>query len=193
MAEFFRPNFWPNTPDILHKELAEGGRPAHIARFILAATLSPTYGVYGPPYEHVDNGQHPDREEYINNEKYEVRTWNWNDPTSLQPLFRQVNQLRHLHPALQQLRSIRFFDVHNEHILGYCKTAGDSKIICFVTLDPEHEQSGDVVLPLDFLGLPHDTPYTVNDLFGTGHFTWQGAHQHIRLNPHVMPAAIYQV
>ena len=84
VGEFFRPNFWPNTPDILHEYLVKGGRPAHIVRLALAATLSSAYGVYGPPFEHVDNVQHPDREEYANNEKYEVRSWNWNDPDSLQ-------------------------------------------------------------------------------------------------------------
>ena len=193
LAEFFRPNFWPNTPDILHEYLVTGGRPAHVTRFILAATLSPTYGVYGPPFEHVRNKRHPDREEYADNEKYEIRTWNWQDDTSLQPLFQKVNRLRRAHPALQQLRSIRFFDVHNKHILGYCKTHGDSRILCFVTLDPFHEQEGDVVLPLDFLGLPQGVPFEVQDLLGDQTFTWQGANQHIRLNPHVMPAAMYRV
>jgi len=194
VVEFFRPNFWPNTPDILHKYLVTGGRPAHVARFILATTLSPTYGVYGPPFEHVINRQHPDREEYADNEKYEVRTWNWHDEDSLQPLFKKVNRLRKEHPALQQLRSIHFFDVHNEHILGYCKTHGDSRVLCFVTLDPHHVQEGQVELPLDLLGLPADEPFVVHDLLGQdGQFTWQGAYQYIRLNPHIMPAAIYRV
>ena len=193
VAEFFRPNFWPNTPDILHEYLVTGGRPAHVTRFILAATLSPTYGVYGPPFEHVRNRQHPDREEYADNEKYEIRTWNWHDETSLQPLFRKVNALRRANPALQQLRSLRFFDVYNDNIVGYCKTRGDNRILCFVTLDPHNEQAGDVVLPLDFLELPHDAPFPVEDLLGTSSFTWHGAHQHIRLNPHVMPAALYRV
>ena len=193
VAQFFRPNLWPNTPDILHEYLVTGGRPAHMIRFILAATLSPTYGVYGPPFEHIFNRKHPDREEYANNEKYEIRTWRWNDDTSLQPLFRKINALRRAHPALQQLRSLRFFDVHNEYILGYCKTHQGSRILCFVTLDPYREQAGDVELPLDFLGLSADTPFEVQDLLGKGSFTWQGTHQHIRLNPHIMPAAIYCV
>ncbi len=193
VAEYFRPNFWPNTPDILHEFLVQGGRPAHVIRFILAATLSATYGVYGPPFEHVDCRQHPEREEYANNEKYEVRHWNWHDEESLQPLFQRINQLRRAHPALQQLRSIRFFDVRNKHILGYCKVSGDSRIVCFVNLDPFHEQAADVVLPLDYLGLSGHEPFTVEDLLGGGSFTWQGVWQHIRLNPHVMPAAIYRV
>ena len=193
VAEFFRPNFWPNTPDILHAYLVNGGRTAHITRFILAATLSPTYGVYGPPFEHVYNKQHAEREEYADNEKYEVRTWNWEDDTSLQPLFGKINHIRRAHPALQQLRSVCFFEVHNQHILGYAKSRGNSRIVCFVTLDPFHEQAGDTVLPLDFLGLDPAMPIKVDDLLGEGSFMWHGAHQHIHLNPHIMPAAIYSV
>ncbi|MDX1531709.1 MAG: alpha-1,4-glucan--maltose-1-phosphate maltosyltransferase, partial [Rhodothermales bacterium] len=90
VGEYYRPCFWPNTPDILHDYLVHGGRPAHVVRFVLAATLSSAYGVYGPPYEHVEANQHPKREEYADNEKYEVRSWNWHDPTSLQPLMKRV-------------------------------------------------------------------------------------------------------
>ena len=194
LSEFFRPNFWPNTPDILHEYLVTGGRAAHLTRFILAATLSPTYGVYGPPFEHVVNAQHPDREEYSDNEKYEIRVWNWNDETSLQPLFQKINLIRNHHPALQQLTSIHFFEVQNEHIIGYCKTQEESRILCFVNLDPHQQQEGNVILPLDLLGVPSEKPFKVRDLLGSdGEFSWQGAHQYIRLNPHYMPAAIYQV
>ena len=193
VAEYFRPNFWPNTPDILHDYLVTGGRAAHITRFVLAATLSPTYGVYGPPYEHVRNRQHPEREEYADNEKYEIRTWDWEDEDSLQPLFAKVNLARKAHAALRQLRGVKFFDVHNDQILGYCKRDGDSKVICFVSLDPFHEQHGDVELPLECLGLESDQPFALESLLGSDRFTWQGSWQRIGLNPDIMPAALYSV
>ena len=120
-AEVYRPNFWPNTPDILTDELRDHGRPAHAARFVLAATLSSAYGIYGPPYEHVDHRQHPDREEYLDNEKYEVRAWNWDDPTSLQPLMKRVNRIRRENPALQHMRNVRFHETDNEHLIAYSK------------------------------------------------------------------------
>ena len=193
LVEFFRPNFWPNTPDILHDFLAHGGRPAHAIRFVLAATLSSVYGVYGPPFEHVYNKQHPDREEYADNEKYEIRVWNWNDTHSLQPLFRRINRIRQDNPALHNLRSLRFLSVDNPHLLAYSKQDGSNLIICLVTLDPFQPQEGTLTLPLDTLGLPADTPFQVHDLLGGERFLWQGEHHRVRLDPHVMPARIFRV
>jgi starch synthase (maltosyl-transferring) len=121
IAEFYRPNFWPNTPDILTEYLAHGGRPAHVVRFVLAATMSSAYGLYGPPFEHVDARQHPDREEYEDNEKYEVRQWDWDDPHSLQPLIKRVNRIRRENPALHHMRTLRFCDTDNPMLLAYWK------------------------------------------------------------------------
>ena len=193
LVEFFRPNFWPNTPDILHDYLAHGGRPAHAIRFVLAATLSSIYGVYGPPFEHVYNKQHPDREEYADNEKYEIRVWNWDDAHSLQPLFRRINRIRQDNPALHNLRSLRFLPVDNPHLLAYSKQEGSNLIICLVTLDPFQPQEGTLHLPLDILGLPADAPFQVHDLLGGERFLWQGVHHRVRLDPHVMPARIFRV
>ena len=121
VAEFYRPNFWPNTPDIFTEYLEHSGRPAHVVRFVLAATMSSAYGVYAPPYEHVDARKHPDREEYVDNEKYEVRTWDWDDQTGLQPLMRRVNRIRRENPALHHMRTLRFCDTDNPHLLAYWK------------------------------------------------------------------------
>lgn len=192
-VEFFRPNFWPNTPDILHEYLVNGGRPAHVVRFVLAATLSPVYGVYGPPYEHVVCNQHPDREEYADNEKYEIRVWNWSDPASLQPLFRRVNRIRRENTALQQLRMLRFLEIQNPHMLAYYKQNGSNLIVCVVTLDPFQVQEGEMSLPLEVLGLPQDAPFQMHDLLGGERYIWQGRHHTVRLDPTVMPARIYQV
>src|SRR5690606_3744507 len=166
VADFFRPNFWPNTPDILHDYLVHGGRPAHVIRLVLAATLSSAYGIYGPPYEHVDNRQHPEREEYASNEKYEVRAWRWNDPNSLQPLIKRVNRIRRENPALQYMRNIRFHQTDSPHLLAYSKQKDDNLILVVANLDPYHEQQGWVHLELDELGIPADRPFEVHDLLG---------------------------
>ncbi len=193
VVEYFRPNFWPNTPDILHEYLASGGRPAHIIRYVLAATLSPVYGIYGPPYEHVVANQHPDREEYADNEKYEIRTWNWDDPDSLQAIFRRVNRIRRDNRALQQLRNLQFLSIQNPLMLAYCKNAGPNSIVCVVSLDPFQVQEGVIRLPLEDLGLPAAAPFQMLDLLGGERYIWQGNHHHIRIDPHVMPVRIFQI
>ena len=192
-AEFFRPNFWPNTPDILHEYLAYGGRPAHIVRLVLAATLSSVYGVYGPPFEHVYNKQHPAREEYADNEKYEIRVWNWNDPQSLQPLMRRLNRIRREHAAFHHLRNLRFHEVDNPHLLAYTKHTDDNLLLCIVNLDPYHPQAGWVHLPLADLDLPKQHPYHVVDLLGGEHYQWYGAHNFVHLDPQVMPVHLFHM
>ncbi len=193
VAEFFRPNFWPNTPDILHEYLVHGGRPAHLIRFVLAATLSPVYGVYGPPYEHVYNKQHPDREEYADNEKYEIRTWNWDDPTSLQPFIRRINRIRRENPALHYLRNLRFHPVDNPQILAYTKHTEDNLILCTVNLDPFQPQAGWLQLPLATLGISEDRPYRVQDLLGGENYLWHGPDNYVHLDPGVMPAHLFRI
>jgi starch synthase (maltosyl-transferring) len=193
VAEYFRPNFWPNTPDILHEYLVHGGRPAHIIRLILAATLSSNYGIYGPPYEHVDNTQHPDREEYANNEKYEIRTWNWNDPNSLQPIIERINRIRKNHPALQQMRNLRFHAIDNPQMLAYTKSGGDNLILVIINLNPYQPQAGTVELPLEELEIPDNRPYHVHDLFGGEWYYWEGPQNYVRLDPDVVPAHVFHI
>ncbi len=193
VAEYFRPSFWPNTPDILHEFLTSGGRPAHIIRYVLAATLSPVYGVYGPPYEHIVANQHPDREEYADNEKYEIQNWNWNDPSSLQSLFQSINQIRKNNIALHQLRNLRFLDIQNPLMLAYWKKSGENSIVCIVSLDPFQVQEGELHLPLEDLVLPKAAPFQMLDLLGGERYIWQGSRHSIRVDPHVMPARIFQV
>lgn len=197
-AEFFRPNFWPSTPDILTDELAEHGRPAHVARFVLAATMSPVYGVYGPPFEHVYHAQHPGREEYAGNEKYEVRAWDWRDDDSLQPLFQRVNAIRHDNEALQHLHGLRFHETHNEKMIAYTRQARESEdavgnlILVVVNLDYEHAQESGVELPLKELGLPEEAAFEAHDLLREERYRWQGRWNYVRLEPgaaHVMRLA----
>ena len=205
IAEFYRPNFWPNTPDILTDYLASGGRPAHVVRLVLAATLSSAYGVYGPPYEHVYNRQHPLREEYADNEKYEVRAWNWDDPTSLQPLMKRINRIRRAHPALHHMRNVRFHPTDNAQLLAYTKAVPfstiddpepqepDDLVLVVVNLDPHGQQAGWVTLPLRDLGLPEHEPYEVHDLLGGERYRWQGPTNYVALDPHTLPAHVLHV
>jgi len=192
VAEYFRPNFWPNTPDILHDFLVHGGRAAHKLRFVLAATLSSAYGVYGPPYEHVFNHQHPDREEYSQNEKYEVRSWNWNDPSSLQGFMGRVNAIRNANPALQQMRAIRFHETQNPNLIAYSKSSGDNLVVVVVSLDPHHAQEGQLDLDNGSLGLPYDRGFVANDLLNGERYTWHGQHHYLRLTPDT-PAHIFRL
>jgi starch synthase (maltosyl-transferring) len=191
-VEYFRPNFWPNTPDILHDELVHGGRPAHKSRFVLAATLSSAYGVYGPPFEHVDNQQRDAKEEYAQNEKYEIRTWDWNDPTSLQPFMTRVNRIRTENPALQQMRSIQFLDTQHPDLIAYGKDTPDNLVVVVVSLDPHNPCEGQLVLPLGDLGLPHDSAFSAHDLLNDARYTWRGTHHYLKLTPDT-PAHIFRL
>ena len=189
---YFRPNFWPNTPDILHDELVDGGRPAHKSRFVLAATMSSAYGVYGPPFEHVDTQQRENKEEYARNEKYELRTWDWDDPTSLQPFMARVNRIRDENPALQQMRSIRFLDTQHPDLIAYSKAAGDNLIVVVVSLNPHDACEGQLVLPLHDLGLPADEAFSAHDLLHDAHYTWRGPRHYLKRTPET-PAHIFRL
>ena len=191
-GEFFRPNFWPNTPDILHEYLVRGGRPAHVVRLTLAATLSSAYGVYGPPFEHAEAARHPDREEYANNEKYEIRSWNWNDPDSLQPFMQRLNRIRRENPALQRMRNLRFHDTDNPELLAYSKQFGENRIVVLVNLDPQREQRGWLSLAPADLGLPENERWDMHDLLDEGRQSWNGAMQYVRLDPQRTPVRIFR-
>ncbi|HLF70967.1 MAG TPA: alpha-1,4-glucan--maltose-1-phosphate maltosyltransferase [Dehalococcoidia bacterium] len=191
--EFFRPNLWPNTPDILHEYLQTGGRPAFVARLILAATLSAAYGIYGPPFELcVADPREPGSEEYLHSEKYELRHWDVTAEQSLKDVIARVNRARREHPALQRNDTLRFLELPNDNLIAYMKTSADDEdiVIIVVNLDPRNTQSGHVRVPLSQLGLPYDTPYVVHDLLDDAHYTWTNEWNYVELNPRVMPAHI---
>jgi starch synthase (maltosyl-transferring) len=195
LAEYFRPNFWPNTPDILPEALQYGGRAASALRLLLAATLSSNYGIYGPAFELLDTrARDAGREEYLDSEKYEVRAWNVDDPESLRDLVSRVNRLRRENPALQQTRRIRFHDVDNEHLLAFSKTAdgGDDVVIVVVNLDPHHAQAGWLELPLAELGLPESGSFQVHDLLSDARFFWSGPRNYVQLDPRDQPGHVFR-
>jgi starch synthase (maltosyl-transferring) len=193
VREFFRPNLWPNTPDILHEYLQRGGRPAFMARLVLAATLGSNYGIYGPAYELCEHvPREPGSEEYRNSEKYEIKNRNLHDPASLRPFISRVNEIRKENPALQTNDGLRFHAIDNEQLIAYSKRTIDRKnvVVTVVNLDPAWNQSGFLELPLDELGIDARRPYRVVDLLTGAKFLWQGPRNYVELRPHEMPAHI---
>jgi starch synthase (maltosyl-transferring) len=185
--EYFRPNVWPNTPDILHETLQSGGRPAFIVRIVLAATLAANYGIYGPAYELAEREpREPGSEEYLNSEKYEIRRWDLARPDSLSELIGRLNRIRRENAALQSDWSLRFHAVDNAQLLAYSKRAGDNLILVAVNLDLHKAQSGWVDFDLE-------GSYEVYDLLGGGRWTWTGRRNYIELNPRTLPAHVFKV
>jgi starch synthase (maltosyl-transferring) len=196
VREFFRPNFWPNTPDILTEYLQHGGRPAFMIRLALAATLGASYGIYGPAYELCeDKPREPGSEEYLNSEKYEIRQWDLDHPGSLRDYITRVNRIRKENPALHSNSSLRFHPVDNEQILCYSKQTPqlDNIIVTVVNVEPYHTHSGWIELPLKSFDLDEDQPYQVHDLITDARYLWQGPRNYVELNPHSAPAHIFRI
>lgn len=192
---YMRPNFWPNTPDILHEELVHGGENKHIIRLILAATLSSNYGLYGPVYEFGINAPFPGKEEYIDNEKYEIKHWDWKRLTKIGEVMARVNRIRKENEALQTTANIEFAHTTNEQIICYVKRdrmSGNTLIIA-VNLDPWNTQAANVHIPLHLLGITDAHSYRVRDLLSGDTYTWHGDTNYVQLNPYEMPAHIFQV
>jgi starch synthase (maltosyl-transferring) len=194
VTDFFHPNLWPNTPDILHAALQNGGRPAFMQRLILAATLGANYGIYGPPYELGENlPAKPVSEEYLNSEKYEIRRWDRGASRSLAPLITQVNRIRRNNPALQSDGSLHFHNVDNSNILCYSKWHGENQILVAINLDPTQEQAGWIDLDLKELAIPHNETFDVEDLLTGIHYQWHDRSNYVALRPDVMPAHIFRL
>ncbi|AQT68453.1 Alpha-1,4-glucan:maltose-1-phosphate maltosyltransferase 1 [Anaerohalosphaera lusitana] len=195
VAEYMRPNFWPNTPDILPEHLQFGGRAAFIARVILAGTLSSNYGLYGPAYELCVSEAVPGKEEYLHSEKYEIKDWDRERSGNLRAVIRRLNRIRRENRSLQQTRNIEFLPTENEAVVCYVKTDEDVEniTVTMVNLDPHFKQSTWIHLPIDELGLSHDQPYLMHDLLSDDKYIWHGERNYIELDPHVMPAHILRV
>jgi starch synthase (maltosyl-transferring) len=194
VRDFFRPNLWPNTPDILTEYLQTGGRAAFQARFILAATLGASYGIYGPAFELMENrAREQGSEEYLDSEKYQIRSWN-READDLSELMTMVNRIRRENPALQTDRGLRFHPAENDQLLAYTRSApdGDNVILVVVNCDPHHTQRGMVTLPLDELGIERDRAYQAHELLSGARYLWNGPRNYIEINPHAMPAQIFR-
>ncbi len=196
LSQFFRPNLWPNTPDILPEFLQAGGRAAFMIRLILAATLGANYGIYGPVFELCENTpREPGSEEYLDSEKYQVKHWDLDNPRSLKHLIARMNQIRRESPALHRDVNLRFHETDNAAVICYSKAAKDLSdiIIVVCNLDPLHTQSGWVNLDLRALELDAGRVFQAHDLLGDGRYLWRGARNYFELTPESLPAHIMKV
>jgi starch synthase (maltosyl-transferring) len=196
VREFFRPNQWTNTPDILTEFLQIGGRPAFLIRLLLAATLGSNYGIYGPAFELLES--RPLRhgsEEYLDSEKYEIRAWDLDRTDSLRELITVVNCVRKNNEALQSDWSLRFHPTDNDQLICYSKESEDrtNLIVVVVNLDPYHTQAGFVTLPLDDLQIPQDRAYEAEDLLTGSRYPWHGPRNYVELNPAKLPGHFLKI
>jgi starch synthase (maltosyl-transferring) len=195
-CQYFRPNCWPNTPDILPESLQIGGRPAFMARLILAATLCANYGIYGPAFELLEHvPREPGSEEYFDSEKYALRDWDIERPDTLAPLIARVNAARRDNRALQHDADLVFFPTDNDEILCYGRVdaARSNAVIVAVNLDPHHVQTGWVSLDLAALGIEPDQPFQVHDLLTDARYAWHGPRNFVLLDPARVPAHLFRV
>jgi len=194
--EYFRPSLWPNTPDILTEYLQTGGRPAFMTRLVLAATLGATYGIYGPAFELMEGrARDAGEEEYLDSEKYALRTWDIERPDSLRPFIAHVNRIRRENPALQSDRRLRFHDVSDDRLIAFSKSTEDLSniVLVVVNLDPHHRHAGEVDLPAREWGMEPTRPFQAHDLLSDTRYLWQGERAHVAIDPAVMPAHILRL
>jgi len=205
MKEYYRGNFFTNTPDILPQFLQEGGRPAFKIRVLLAATLSSVYGIYSG-FELCENAAVPGREEYLNSEKYDYKVWDWDRPGNIKDYIAKLNWIRGAHPALQEYDNLEFYPTESDYILAYGKTfendeedgddiEGDGKdiIVTIVNLDPYQVHEAHVSLPIDEFGIRPEESYEVHDLLTDARYQWRGEKNWVRLDPHVEPAHVFHI
>ncbi|MHA7101689.1 alpha-1,4-glucan--maltose-1-phosphate maltosyltransferase [Roseivirga pacifica] len=195
MKDYFRPNFWPNTPDINPWMLQGGNETLYIIRHMMAATLSSNYGMYGPVYEQIDNAAVIGKEEYLNSEKYELRHWDWTKTNKLKQLITRVNQVRKEQPAFHFTNNIDFCQIDNDQILVYFKQSEDgaNNILCAVNLDPYNRQSGWVQVPRHKMGLEPNKPLRMKDLVTGNSYIWHEEWNYVELDPHQVPYHIFSI
>lgn len=196
VREYFRPNFWPNTPDILPEQLQIGGKPAFMARLVLAATLGTNYGIYGPAFELQERiPAKAGSEEYLHSEKYELKQWKRDDANSLAPLITTVNRARRENAALQTTHALHFHETDNPYLICYSKKSvdGSNIVLVVVNLDPFHVQSGWVRLDLQELGVSESESFQVHDQLTDTRYLWQGQRNYVELAPEAVPAHLFRV
>ncbi|MEX2081308.1 MAG: alpha-1,4-glucan--maltose-1-phosphate maltosyltransferase, partial [Dehalococcoidia bacterium] len=194
-AEYLRPNFFANTPDILHEYLQRGGRPAFKVRAALAATLSQAYGIYSG-FELCENVPlRPGSEEYLDSEKYELKWRDWKSPTSLAPYLTRLNAIRNDNPALRGYTNLRFHASTNPDLLAYSKATapGDNRVLVVANLNPQSPEEGMVTLDGPPLQLTVQDSYIVHDLISGQSYPWRGLVNYVRLDPRIEPVHIFRL
>lgn len=192
---FFRPNFWPNTPDILPFHLQHQGENIFIIRLAMAATLSSSYGIYGPTYEFYDNVPVPGREEYMDSEKYEIKKHDWKRTNRMTDILCIINKARKLHAALQSTWNLHFCNIGQPDLLAYLKVTDDLSdiILVIVNMDPHHGHSGFVQIPKSVLRLKDQINLKLHDLITDEHYTWTQEWNYVELDPFKMPFHLFKV
>jgi starch synthase (maltosyl-transferring) len=194
MAEYFRGNFFANTPDILPPILQQGGPPAFRMRLVLAATLSSIYGIYSG-YELCENAAIPGTEEYLDSEKYEIKARDCDGPGNIVAYVTRVNRIRRENRALHEYRNLVFYESDDEHVLCYGKRSvdGANVVVVAVNLDPFAPHESRVRIPLEGLGIGPDETFQAHELLTDTRHLWKGPAQRVRLDPGVEPAAIFRL
>ena len=194
MREYFRPNFWPNTPDINPYHLQGANEAQHIIRYALAATLSSNIGLYGPVYEFMVTEGVPGKEEYMNSEKYQISHWDWNYENKLTRLITKMNWIRKQQPALQQTNNIQFCELHHDGLMAYYKWDQDQKneLLIVVSLDPYYKQAGNLRLPYEKMNIAPGSQVVVKDLITDSTYTWNQEWNYVELHP-ALPVHIFQI
>jgi starch synthase (maltosyl-transferring) len=194
--EYFRPNAWPNTPDILPVALQHGGRAMFMARVALAATLCANYGIYGPAYELLEHeALHSGAEEYLGSEKFERRVWDRSRADSLAGFIAALNRARRDNPALQSDAGLRFLKVDNDQLIAYSKSSpdGSNVVVCIVNLDPHHTHSGWIELDMSVFGVEPRQAYQMHDLISDAYYLWNGPRNYVSLDPLRCPVHVMQL
>lgn len=195
MADYFRGNFFTNTPDILPLHLQTGGRPAFIQRAVLATTLLPIYGIYSG-FELCENTPiAPGKEEYLDSEKYQFKGRDWNAPGNIKDILTALNRARRDHRALQEYRNLRFHPSDNDQVIFYSKmtAARDSIVLVAVNLDPHNFQSAWLTVPVAEFGASEGEVYEVRDVITGEVYRWNGARNFVALDPKTRPAHVLEV
>jgi len=196
VREYFRPNLWPNTPDILPGSLQTGRQSDFMIRLVLAATLSGNYGIYGPPFEHGWSApREPGSEEYLNSEKYQLQHHDLSRPDSLKDFIARVNAIRRESPAIAHHGVLQFHKTDNEQVICYSRTAPDLSdvVLVIVNLDTQFRQSAWIELPIEDLDLKSDRPYQMHDLLTDARYLWHGNRNYVELDPATGPAHIFRI
>jgi starch synthase (maltosyl-transferring) len=197
MREYYRGNFFANTPDILPAILQLGGRAAFRLRLVLAATLSSVYGIYSgfELTEGTPRGVPGETEYYLDSEMYQHKVWDWDRPGNIVEDVTRINLIRRENPALREYDNLRFVNTDNDQLLAYYKATpdGSNTVLCVVNLDPYNAQSAWVDVPVDAWGVGDDHSYQVEDLLSGESYTWTGRSAWVRLDPNVQPAHILRV
>jgi len=195
VRQYFQPNFWPNTPDILPEHLQFGGRGAFIIRVVLAATLSANYGIYGPVYELCVNRALAGREEYLDSEKFEIKRWDRKRQGNIREIIGKLNAIRRENPALHSTYTLRFLQIDNENLLAYAKTREEASniLVIVVNLDPYQAHTATVTLPLEEWSIAAKLPFMAHELLAGTRHIWQGPTRTVTLDPAESPAVIYRL